>query len=129
MVVSGNASDARLSHEAANAGTVRHARATMLFIAGASKSPQYTLSERPGIELPLQRQLPGSGLNYFASLLSEATAVPASSANAARSSFSLGGLLSTRSTSGGTSPSAISRCPQPVKRITGVDGESFLMAL
>ena len=47
-------------------------------------------------------------------------------ASASRSSRSFGGLLSTRSTHGGISPSATSRCPQPVSRITGVAGRRGL---
>jgi hypothetical protein len=50
-------------------------------------------------------------------------------ANASRRSRSLGGLLSTRSTWGGTSPSAIKRCPHPVRRITGVDSDAFFTKL
>ena len=44
------------------------------------------------------------------------------SASAARSSCRRGGLLSTLSTCAGVSFAAMSRCPQPVSRITGVVG-------
>jgi hypothetical protein len=50
-------------------------------------------------------------------------------ARASRSSLRSGGLLSTRSTWGGMSPSATKRRPQPVSRITGVEGESAFTAL
>ena len=43
-------------------------------------------------------------------------------ASASRSSRSRGGLASTRSTCAGRSPSACSRCPQPVSRMTGASG-------
>ena len=46
------------------------------------------------------------------------------SANASLRSRSLGGLLSTRSTWGGAPPSAIKRCPHPVRRITRVDSDA-----
>ena len=51
------------------------------------------------------------------------------SVSAARNSRSFGGLLSTPSTCGGTSPSATSRCPQPVSMMTTVLGTADLMAL
>jgi len=45
-------------------------------------------------------------------------------ARASRSSRSFGGLQSTMSTCAGTSPSVMSRWPQPVSRITGVEGDA-----
>src|SRR5688572_13923922 len=47
---------------------------------------------------------------------------------ASRSSRSLGGLLSTRSTNGKVSGCSPSRWPQPVRRMTGVDGERVFTA-
>src|SRR5690606_31583359 len=53
---------------------------------------------------------------------------PGRLAKASRNCASLGGLLSTRSTFGGLSASARMRCPQPVRRITGVAGDFSLTA-
>src|SRR5690606_34482698 len=53
---------------------------------------------------------------------------PGRLAKASRNCASLGGLLSTRSTFGGLSASARMRCPQPVRRITGVAEDFSFMA-
>src|SRR3569833_1772528 len=50
-------------------------------------------------------------------------------ANASLNSFNYGGLLSTRSTCCGMSPSVFNRWPQPVSIITGVDAAACLMAV